>query len=446
MAGQRKRGFAAMDAQTQREIARRGGQAAHKKGTAHEFTPEEARVAGQRGGKAVSRDRQYMALIGRRGGQSSGRRAGKTRHPAQAIHGVTSQENHSAQGVGQSTDINAVMMLRADHRKVEKLFHQYNTIHNQDPQRRALVRQLCRELDLHAVVEEEIFYPAVRAALAGEAQQLVAEAIHEHGAIKELVTRLRQMRPDDEAYTPTVRQLKECVQHHVREEEHDMLPKAEEHLRGQLDSLGARMQQRKQEAGAFAPMPAEPSASAQPLPHVEPSEGVSTLSTEGFEKTHEKEETAMPSNIEQSIDVNVPVHTAYNQWTQFEEFPRFMEGVQEVRQLDDRHLHWRANIGGKEKEWDAEITEQVPDQRIAWKNTTGATNAGVVTFHRLNDQQTRVMLQVDYDPEGVVENLGDMIGVVSARVKGDLRRFKDFIESRGQETGAWRGHINQPNK
>lgn len=152
------------------------------------------------------------------------------------------------------------------------------------------------------------------------------------------------------------------------------------------------------------------------------------------------------SNIEQSIDVNVPVRTAYNQWTQFEDFPRFMEGVQEVRQLDDKRLHWRANIGGKEKEWDAEITEQVPDQRIAWKNTTGATNAGVVTFHRLNDTQTRVMLQVDYDPEGVVENVGDMIGVVSARVRGDLKRFKEFIESHGQETGAWRGEIQQPRK
>ena len=151
------------------------------------------------------------------------------------------------------------------------------------------------------------------------------------------------------------------------------------------------------------------------------------------------------STIEQSIDVNVPVRTAYNQWTQFEEFPRFMEGIEEVRQLDDKRLHWRANIGGKVKEWDAEITEQIPDKRIAWKNTTGATNAGVVTFHRLNDNQTRIMLQVEYDPEGIVENVGDMVGVVSARVRGDLQRFKDFIESRGKETGGWRGEIHQTN-
>src|SRR5690606_25877437 len=112
------------------------------------------------------------------------------------------------------------------------------------------------------------------------------------------------------------------------------------------------------------------------------------------------------ASIEKSIEVNVPVHTAYNQWTQFEEFPRFMEGVEEVRQLDDTHLHWRARIGGKEEEWDAVITEQVPDQRIAWTNTSGARNAGVITFHKLDPERTKLMLQVDYEPEGAVENLG----------------------------------------
>jgi uncharacterized membrane protein len=150
------------------------------------------------------------------------------------------------------------------------------------------------------------------------------------------------------------------------------------------------------------------------------------------------------STIEQSIDVNVPVRTAYDQLTQFEEFPRFMEGVREVRQLDDKRLAWCAEIGGKEKRWEAEITEQIPDARIAWCSRTGANNAGVVTFHRLDDQKTRVMLQLDYDPEGVVENVGDAVGVVSSRVRGDLERFKDFIEQRGRETGAWRGSINAP--
>jgi uncharacterized membrane protein len=149
------------------------------------------------------------------------------------------------------------------------------------------------------------------------------------------------------------------------------------------------------------------------------------------------------SKIEKSIDVNVPVRTAYNQWTQFEEFPQFMEGVEEVRQLDDKHLHWRANIGGKVEEWDAVISEQEPDQRVAWTSTTGAHNAGVVTFHRISDNTTRVMLQLEYDPEGFIENVGDSLGFVSRRVEGDLERFKKFIEARGQETSAWRGEIKQ---
>jgi uncharacterized membrane protein len=114
-----------------------------------------------------------------------------------------------------------------------------------------------------------------------------------------------------------------------------------------------------------------------------------------------------------------------------------------VTQLDATHLHWKVRLGGKTKEWDAVITEQLPDQRIAWTNTTGTRNAGVVTFHRLADQHTRIMLQVDYEPEGVLENVGDMLGVVSTRVRGDLQRFKVFIESRATETGAWRDTVKQ---
>ena len=142
-----------------------------------------------------------------------------------------------------------------------------------------------------------------------------------------------------------------------------------------------------------------------------------------------------------SIDVNVPVSTAYNQWTQFESFPQFMEGVEQVRQLDDKRLHWKASIGGKTEEWDAEITEQHPDHRVAWRSTTGDTNAGVVTFHQLDPNSTRVTVQMEYEPKGIVENLGDMVGVVDRRVQGDLERFKEFIEGRGMSTGAWRGDI-----
>lgn len=147
------------------------------------------------------------------------------------------------------------------------------------------------------------------------------------------------------------------------------------------------------------------------------------------------------ASVEKSIDVDVPLHVAYNQWTQFEDFPHFMEGVKRVEQLDDRRLRWHAEVGGKDEEWEAVITEQEPDQRIAWTSTTGARNAGVVTFHRLSDHKTRVTLQLDYEPEGIVENVGSALGVVSARVKGDLERFRDFVEKRGVETGAWRGEI-----
>jgi uncharacterized membrane protein len=148
--------------------------------------------------------------------------------------------------------------------------------------------------------------------------------------------------------------------------------------------------------------------------------------------------------VGKSIDVNVPVKTAYNQWTQFEEFPHFMEGVKEVRQLDDKRLHWKAKIAGKDEEWDAEISEQEPDHRIAWTNTSGAKNAGVVTFHYIEPSKTRVTLQMDYEPSGVTEQVGSALGFVERRIEGDLKRFKEFIEQRGTETGAWRGEINNP--
>jgi uncharacterized membrane protein len=149
------------------------------------------------------------------------------------------------------------------------------------------------------------------------------------------------------------------------------------------------------------------------------------------------------STIEQSIDVQVPVRTAYNQWTQFEAFPQFMEGVDSVKQLDDKHLHWIADIAGIRREWDAEITEQTPDQRIAWRATDGTENAGVVTFHHISDDTTRVMLQLEFDPEGFVEHAGDALGFVRSRTKGDLERYKSYVETRGSETGAWRGEVKR---
>lgn len=151
------------------------------------------------------------------------------------------------------------------------------------------------------------------------------------------------------------------------------------------------------------------------------------------------------STITESVDVDVDVRTAYNQWTQFESFPEFMEGVEEVRQIDDKHLHWTIKVGPVKREFDATVTEQHPDERVAWKSDDGPEHAGVVTFHRLDDNKTKVTVQMTVDPEGFVEQVGDKAGVIDHRVKGDIANFKKFIEDRnGQETGAWRDDIPAP--
>ena len=174
----------------------------------------------------------------------------------------------------------------------------------------------------------------------------------------------------------------------------------------------------------------------------DPSMGRLTPSAIGETKGESNEtEALMSTTIEQSIEVEVPVQSAYNQWTQFEEFPKFMEGVEEIRQIDDKHLHWVAEFGGTRHEWDAEITEQLPDERVAWRNTDGKDNAGVVTFHKLSDTRSKVMVQMDFVPEGIKEKIGSAIGAPDRRVKGDLERFKDLIESRGSESGSWRGEV-----
>jgi uncharacterized membrane protein len=149
------------------------------------------------------------------------------------------------------------------------------------------------------------------------------------------------------------------------------------------------------------------------------------------------------STIEKSIEVDVPVTTAYNQWTQFESFPQFMEGVDEVKQSSDTQTHWKVSLGGVTREFDAEITEQTPDQRVAWTSMDGLEHAGVVTFHKIDDNKTKVMLQLDTEPEGLVEKVGDAVGIPRRNAAGDLKRFKEFIEGRGSESGAWRGDVDR---
>ncbi|MDF3312030.1 SRPBCC family protein [Rhodococcus sp. T2V] len=150
------------------------------------------------------------------------------------------------------------------------------------------------------------------------------------------------------------------------------------------------------------------------------------------------------STITEAVDVDVPIRAAYDQWTQFETFPQFMEGVKEIRQLDNTHTHWVLDIAGQTREFDATITEQHPDERVAWKSDVGPDHAGVITFHRLDDTHTRVTAQLDIDPDGFVENVADKTGVLSHRVKADMKQFKKFIEERGTETGGWRGDIDHP--
>jgi uncharacterized membrane protein len=170
---------------------------------------------------------------------------------------------------------------------------------------------------------------------------------------------------------------------------------------------------------------------------------VTALAVGGWLLSKQLKSRGTGSMVEQSITVDVPVSTAYNQFTQFEEFPRFMETVEQVSQLDDTHLHWRASVAGKMKEWDAEITEQIPDQRIAWRSTSGVPNSGVVTFEKVGENKTRVCMQMSYEPESADESIGAALGGVKMTARSNLKKFKELVEARGVETGAWRGEVVQ---
>lgn len=147
------------------------------------------------------------------------------------------------------------------------------------------------------------------------------------------------------------------------------------------------------------------------------------------------------TTVDERIEVDRPISTVYNQWTQFEEFPHFMQGVDSVDQLDDVRLHWKASIGGVTREWDARIVQQEPDRIVSWESISGATNRGIVSFRPLDMTRTEVSLHLEFEPDGIVEQAGDKLGIVAGRASGDLERFKEFIEERTTETGAWRGSV-----
>lgn len=245
MAGQRKRGFAAMSPEKQREIASKGGQAAHRKGTAHEFSSEEAREAGRLGGKIISTNRAHMAVIGRKGGQHSLFAQRATKVPpenGQYDQQDTSQDNESVPPSHGATDL-----LRADHRRVSGLFHRYGAQNTPQGAPTALVQQLCDELEIHAQLEEELFYPALRHHLDEQGQHQIDEGVKEHQQMKELVAQVRKVVAEGNSYDHLVQDLYKIVDHHVFEEEQNLLPKAEQQLGNQLEELETRMRQRKQQ-------------------------------------------------------------------------------------------------------------------------------------------------------------------------------------------------------
>ncbi|MEW6301465.1 MAG: hemerythrin domain-containing protein, partial [Thermodesulfobacteriota bacterium] len=221
--------------------------AAHQKGTAHEFTPEEARIAGRRGGSIVSRNRAHMAEIGRKGGQSPSsartKARGEQNGPAR-----TEPSPAPSQPAPHAGALHAIDMIKEDHQRVNELFRQYETARAHGPHKAHLIDRICRELDIHARLEEEIFYPAVRAKVDEPGKQCVSEAVKEHQSIKDLIRQLQRHDADDGGeYHGTVQELLECVTHHVDEEEKTVLPMAAERLRDELEQLGARMRQRKQQ-------------------------------------------------------------------------------------------------------------------------------------------------------------------------------------------------------
>jgi general stress protein YciG len=252
MPGSSKRGFGSMNQDKQRAIARKGGQAGHAKGTAHEFTPEEAREAGRKGGEAVSRDREHMAEIARKGsrehrGGSQAQAGGSTRDSQRGRRAAERQTPPTAMEANDSTD-SATDLLRADHERVKSLFHDYETADDEDfDEKKAIADKVFMELNIHAKIEEEIFYPAVREQAQDQGRELVDEGMEEHDAVKGLIEELRGMSVDEEEYENKFQDLIDNVLHHVEEEESEMLPLAEEKMSDRLQHLATELVERKRQ-------------------------------------------------------------------------------------------------------------------------------------------------------------------------------------------------------
>jgi uncharacterized membrane protein/hemerythrin-like domain-containing protein len=292
----------------------------------------------------------------------------------------------------------ATKLLKEDHRNVKALYERIRQAEHPG-ERAELGGDLCRDLEIHTRLEEFLFYPAL-ARECGQAA-LVEGFAREHREVKEMISEWRLAQWEQGAPTAgsdlILNRMMSAVNDHVAEEEAVALPLMEARL-DRDEELGAVLARHRLKLQMFPP-------------------------------------------VHQSIEVAVPVRVAYNQWTQFEMFPCFLENVKEVRQLDPSHLLWEMTIAGKTVQWTAEIYQQVPDRRIAWTSVDGALNAGSVSFRPMTSASCRVLVELAYEPQGALEDLGAALGVVSRRLTTELERFKDFMESRARETGAWRGKI-----
>jgi general stress protein YciG/hemerythrin-like domain-containing protein len=249
MPGSSKRGFGSMNQEKQRAIARKGGQAGHAKGTAHEFTPEEAREAGRKGGEAVSRDREHMAEIARKGGRDSRTsRGASTGQAASSTRGRRSRPTDRPAMASPESSETATDLLRADHERVKGLFHDYESAEDEELElKKAIAEKVFVELDVHSKIEEEIFYPAAREQAGGQGEELVNESLEEHDAVKGLIEELRGMAPQGQDYENKFQDLIDNVLHHAEEEESELLPLAEEKMGDVLHTLAAEMAERRRQ-------------------------------------------------------------------------------------------------------------------------------------------------------------------------------------------------------